>query len=288
MRAVSFAALLAAAGCAAGLAAAWHTTGPAELVAPGLVSTADAEIRLAVSPDGRRMLWGVIDADTTDGFEVLESVRTRDGWSPARHAPFNSPQDDFDPAFAPDGRAVFFFSTRPGGIGAADLYAVALDPETGVYGAPENLGAPVNTPGDEWAPTPTPGGLLFASDGHGGFGGHDLFRSPRTPDGWGTPENLGPAVNTPGEDFDAAVLHDGHSLVLTADSTDGIARLYVSAWDGRRLTPRRRLGPDVNSDSTWTLGPSVAAREPGVLYVSAWRHGGRGGQDIYRVRYRTR
>lgn len=278
---------LVVAGCAAGLAAAWHTEGEPELVAPGLVSTDAAEIRLALAPDGRRMLWGVIDADTTDGFEILESVRTPGGWSPARHAPFDSPQDDFDPAFAPDGRTVYFFSTRPGGLGGADLYSVALDPETGTYGPPENLGAPVNTPADEWAPTPTPGGLLFASDGHGGYGRHDLFLSPRTLAGWGTPENLGPAVNTPGEDFDAALLHDGHSLVLTADSTDGIARLYVAAWDGRRLMPRRRLGPDVNSDSTWTLGPSVAAGEPGVLYVSAWRPGGRGGQDVYRVRYRT-
>lgn len=288
MRVVWLTALLAATGCAAGLASAWHTDGPAEIVAPGLVSTADAEIRLAVSPDGRRMLWGVIDADTTDGFEILESVRTRDGWSPARHASFGSPQDDFAPAFSPDGRTVYFFSTRPGGLGGADLYSVALDPDSGTYGTPVNLGAPLNTPADEWAPTPTPDGLLFASDGHGGFGRHDLFRSRRTATGWGAPENLGPAVNTPGDDFDAALLHDGHSLVLTADSTDGIARLYVSAWSGGRLTPRRRLGADVNSDSTWTLGPSVAAREPGVLYVSAWRPGGRGGQDIYRLRYRTR
>jgi Tol biopolymer transport system component len=118
---------------------------------------ADTEVRPAFSPDGRCVLWGSIGAPKTP-WRILQTCRDGAGWSKPDAVSFDGPDNDFDPAFSPDGRTVYFFSNRPGGQGGDDLYAVDRDPATGAFGTPRNLGPRFNTPGDEWAPSPTPTG----------------------------------------------------------------------------------------------------------------------------------
>src|SRR5262245_48092165 len=84
---------------------------------PGHVSTAATEVRLAISPDGKRMLWGAIGwTGGAGGWDIYESTKTAKGWSKPVSATFNSAQNDFDPFFAPDGSGVYFFSNRDGGL----------------------------------------------------------------------------------------------------------------------------------------------------------------------------
>jgi hypothetical protein len=265
--------------------------GDAAVVHPGLVSTANTEIRITFSPDGKRMLWGTIGwAGGPGEWDIWESVEVDGKWQGARPVAFNSSYKDFDPFFAPDGSGVYFFSNRPGGAGGDDIYFVAFDARTGTYGMPLNLGTTVNSKGDEWAPSLSADGatLLFASDGRGGRGLHDLFVADRTKDGWGEARALPAPLNSAEDDFDATWLHDGRTLVFSRKPKEkeemhlyASQRLADGAW-----TEPVRLSAAVNIPGGWNLGPSISRSEPGVLYFTSHREGASQGRlDIYRIRY---
>ncbi len=217
-------------------------------------------MRITFSPDGSRMLWGSISrTGGPGGWEIWERVRRSGQWGEAHPVSFDSPQNDFDPCFAPDGRSVYFFSNRPGGQGGDDLYLAPFDPVSGSYGAAVNLGATINSAGDEWAPTLSPDGatLLFATDGRGGQGLHDLFTSTRTGDTWAAPQPLSD-LNGPLDDFDAAFLTDAQAIVFArrAKDQDG-AELHVAFRRDGRYTRPERLPAAVNAEGAWTLGPAT-------------------------------
>jgi len=104
------------------------------------------------------------------------------------------------PTLNEDGSVMYFASDRPGGYGDSDLYKVSIL-EDGTFTKPENLGDEVNTIGRESFPNViAPNELVFASDGHKGYGGYDLFGvnlSYKTP----LVINLGKPVNSQLDDF---------------------------------------------------------------------------------------
>jgi hypothetical protein len=264
--------------------------GPAQLWLPDQVSTPKSEVRITFSPDGTRMLWGAIGWSEGTGWDIYESTRSGKAWSKPRLVSFNSIANDFDPSFAPDGSGVYFFSNRDGGFGKDDIYFAPFDATAGRYGAATHLGKAINTAGDEWAPVVSPDGkrLMFASDGRGGRGKHDLFIAHRAGNSWERVESLA-ALNTTEEDFDATFLHDGASVIYTSGNfeRDEVA-LYVAEFRDGRFQPRERLPGAVNSkqQGAWTLGPSISAHEPGVLYFTSQHEESRGRADIYRVEYK--
>ena len=144
--------------------------------APGIASTEFSEVRLTLSPDGNTALWFSRDRPGgPGGYDIWMSRKVGDEWSRAVPVSFNSPTRDFDPAFSPDGAYVYFCSDRDGGIGGDDVYRVPIVRDD--FGSAENLGANVNSPGNEFAPmlSRDHNQLLFSSDRPDGAGGHDLF-----------------------------------------------------------------------------------------------------------------
>ncbi len=265
--------------------------GAPELVAPGVVSTEKSEVKVTFSPDGRRMLWGTIGWEGgAGGWDIWESVRESDAWGKPRPVPFNSAANDFDPSFAPDGRGLYLFSNREGGLGGDDIYFVPFDPKTARYGAATNLGPAVNTAGDEWGPVVSPDGqaLLFCTNGRGGAGKHDLFASARRNGSWTEAASIG-AANTPAEDFDAAFVDGGRAIVFASgDLENGPVTLYVSFRGRDGYSAPTPLPEAVNSKTFITFGCAANPREPGVLYfTSNFEGNSRGRSDIYRVRYRV-
>ena len=107
------------------------------------------------------------------------------------------------PAISPDGEWLYFVSDMPGGKGGLDIWRIPVTEADG--GGPENLGAPINTPGDEMFPTFRPNGdLYFSSDGHPGMGGLDLFCAKCDTIGKRTKweiQNLRYPMNSCGDDF---------------------------------------------------------------------------------------
>lgn len=265
-------------------------TSAAELVAPGIVSSEHVEIRLAASPDGKLLLWGSTDrAGGPGGWNIWMSRRAGDTWSAPVPVPFNSDANDFDPAFSPDGRWVYFFSNRPGGFGGDDIYRAAVTGEG--FGPAQHLGAEVNTAGDDWAPAPSPDGtqLMFASNKPGGK--HDLFIAKLRGDGFAPAEPLPGAINTADADeFDATFLTD--STIVFSRSSDvehDPIQLYFAARGATGYDAGTLLPDSVNVTGGYTLGPSVGGADRGVLYFSSKRAQPSAGKlDVYAVHYALR
>lgn len=104
------------------------------------------------------------------------------------------------PALSPDGRSLYFVSDMPGGLGGKDIYMCRLEGDK--WSEPQNIGSRVNTWGDEMFPYVDPSGnLYFASTGHMGYGGLDLFRTSFKDGAWVEPENLMAPMNSSTDDF---------------------------------------------------------------------------------------
>ncbi|HKK69310.1 MAG TPA: OmpA family protein, partial [Bacteroidales bacterium] len=105
------------------------------------------------------------------------------------------------PVLSPDGNTLYFVSDMAGGYGESDIY-YSEKQETGEWGEPQNLGSTINTAGKELFPAfDSEGQLYFASDGHPGMGGLDLFESSGSKGNWSNPENLKFPINSPKDDF---------------------------------------------------------------------------------------
>jgi len=104
------------------------------------------------------------------------------------------------PFLSPDGRYLYFSSDMAGGFGAMDIYRSELVEQN--WSEPENLGAVINTKGNEAYPFIAQNGdLFFASDGHGGLGKKDIFQAKPDEDGWMIPHHLEAPINSEYDDF---------------------------------------------------------------------------------------
>ena len=130
------------------------------------------------TPDGRTMYLTQCktDPDYPRFATIMTSSRSDASWSKATELKLS--RDTLSafahPAVSPDGQWLYFCSNMPGGLGGYDIWRVRLT-TSGAAGV-ENVGAPINTPGDEMFPTFRPNGdLYFSSDGHEGMGGLDIY-----------------------------------------------------------------------------------------------------------------
>lgn len=144
-------------------------------------------------------------------------------WGELQSLPFNS--DEYSvahPALSPDGNRLYFASDMPGGFGGMDLYY--SDKENGRWGPPQNLGPGINTEGHEIFPTVAPDGrLYFASDGHIGLGGLDIYSTHEVgPGNWTAPENLGAPINSNADDFGIVFNQEGTCGFFTSNRDGGI------------------------------------------------------------------
>ena len=108
------------------------------------------------------------------------------------------------PCVSEDGRFLIFASDMPGGEGGRDLWYSTYDRRSNSWSTPVNMGPEINTPGNELFPTfGLDGSLYFASDGHLGMGGLDIFKAQRVGEEfkWVKPENMGFPINSVSNDF---------------------------------------------------------------------------------------
>ena len=138
----------------------------------------DDEGACSFSPDGRTMYLTQCrtDASYPRYATIVTSNRSDAAWSkPTELVITHDTLSAYaHPAVSPDGQWLYFASNMPGGMGGYDIWRVNIAEKE--LGSVENLGAPINTPGDELFPTFRPNGdLYFSSDGHEGMGGLDIY-----------------------------------------------------------------------------------------------------------------
>lgn len=135
---------------------------------------------------------------------------------------------DSQPSISGDGKTIYFVSDRKGGLGGYDIYKTTRN-EKGEWSAPENMGKPVNSSGNEKSPFIHPDNhtLYFSSEGHMGMGGYDIFYSRLGEDGkWGKPKNIGYPINSIHDDVGFFVSTDGHYGYFASNKYQG-----VGGWD---------------------------------------------------------
>ena len=189
-------------------------------------------------------LYFVRSSKKFSGWRILTAHCEAHGWSAPHDAPFAGKGVEADPYFTPDGRSVYFISTRAtGSTQSKDLDIWKADRRSdGTWAEPVRLPAPVNSSEAEWFPRPGPDGwLYFGSNRPGGLGKNDIWRAKEIRTGSWTVENLGPAINTPGDEYEPLPSPDGKLLILNADSG-----MFVSNWKGGKWSPRTLLGPAIN------------------------------------------
>jgi outer membrane protein OmpA-like peptidoglycan-associated protein/tetratricopeptide (TPR) repeat protein len=135
--------------------------------------------------------------------KIYKASFENDNWDKITELPFNS--DSYStahPTLSPDEKTMYFASDMPGTKGQSDIFKVKIN-EDGSFGAPQNLGNQINTEGRETFPLITDENeIYFASDGHPGLGGLDVFVSKLGNDGsLGEIQNVGDGVNSPKDDF---------------------------------------------------------------------------------------
>ena len=253
----------------------------------GVVSTRDTEVRASVSADGRRIVWGSTDrAGGAGGWDLWQARLQDRRWTDPQPLAINSTANDFDPLLSADGKWLYFFSNREGGQGGDDLHRAAVLAD-GSFGTPENLGPGVNGKGDEWAPTPSADGrlLLFASDGFGGVGGHDLFVAHWNGKAFVDPRPV-PGVNTKADEFDAAWIDGGKAIVFARsdDVENKPIQLQVAHCDGKAYADIAPWTLSFNTADGATLGPVQDVSRPNELLLTGSAPSPKAGKlDIYRA-----
>src|SRR5918995_2054383 len=211
------------------------------------------------------------------------------------HADLNTPSLDGCPIQSPDGLSLFMASNRPGGRGGLDIWVATRSSTSAPWGAPANLGEPVNSAADDFCPTPVgKDGLFFVSREAlpGACGQGDIYFTHRTgAAGWAEPQRLLCAPAGPNSSLD----EQGPSWVSVNGKVRGKKQLYFSrssatpAVAGDIYVSERengaRFGPatavaELNDATANDIQPNVRADGLEVV-ISSNRAGGAGGQDIW-------
>jgi Tol biopolymer transport system component len=226
-----------------------------ELWGQGLISTPLDELNTVFSPDGKELYWSIALPDQAGGVIVFSRL-VNGTWSTPAVAPFSGHSTDWDPFFTPDGQAMIFTSNRPKagatspGPSDFDLWQTTRTPNGG-WSDPVNLGAPVNTPRQEYYPSiASDGTLYFSSNRDGGQGSFDIFRSRLVDGKYTEPENLGPEVNSKAVEIDNYIAPDQSFIIFNSSGRpDDLGRgdLYISYNREGKWTPAIHLPAPVNS-----------------------------------------
>jgi Tol biopolymer transport system component len=213
------------------------------------------------------------------------------GWFIARPlgSPPNSSDQEGAQMISADNHYLFFMrcgnrSLNGWALGGCDLYFSYTDKDG--WAQPVPFGATINTPAFEGMPSLSPDNkvLYFISDREGGYGGKDIWKSDFQNGLWQIPENLGPEINTQGDETAPWIASDNKTLYFTSNGHPGLGGndIFYSKNDGQGHWKRpENLGYPINSsydDVSLTL-----SKDGKKAYYASNRPGGMGGMDLYEV-----
>jgi WD40-like Beta Propeller Repeat len=202
---------------------------------------------------------------------------------PGTDPSFNGMALDGCPFISRDGKTFYMASNRPGGLGGIDIWVSKRASVDDPWGAPANVGAPVNSGANDFCPTISRDGHLFyfVSNRAGGCGGDDIYTTRLRPDGWDPVENLGCEVNSSANEaspFSLPERAEGPVLYFSSTRSGGGDLFRSASYGGVFGTAEALAG--VNSP-TWNDGQPNLRRDGLELFFFSTRPGGLGMQDLY-------
>lgn len=223
------------------------------IFASGLISTNLSERDVAITPDGKEFyytLW-------TGAYGVILFTKENEsGWSDPEIVPFSKEYSNLEPFITQDRNRLYFVSNRPlesgGKIKDYDIWYVERT-DSG-WSLPINIGKPVNSEVDEFYPSVAANGnIYFTSARDESYGSEDIFLCEYKDGKYSNPENLGLAVNSKTDEFNAFVAPDESFIIFSNwGREDGLGGgdLYISFKDDNgEWQPSKNLGENINSSS---------------------------------------
>lgn len=249
------------------------------------INTKDLEYFPSLTIDGSKLIFTKRIASNEDFYE---SENINGVWQKAIPLPgkINSPYyNEGAQNISQDGKWLIFTGCNfPDGLGSCDLYISYLTKNG--WSVPQNLGSKVNSEYWESTPSLSPDkrDLYFSSNVPGGFGGNDIWVSHRDENGkWGEAKNLGPEINTAGDESTPFIHADNQTLYFNSTGHPGYsdkADLFMSKKlpNGKWSKPQN-LGYPINTIDD--EGSLFIAADGQTAYYASDRSDSKGGLDIY-------
>jgi outer membrane protein OmpA-like peptidoglycan-associated protein len=258
------------------------------------INTEGDEYNPSLTADGKLLFFTGRRKDATGGFnkfyqnyceDFYYSKLQNNGWSKALNLgqPVNTPYNEGGSSISQDGQTVYFTSCeRKDVIGRCDLYAAFINGKD--WQEPRNLGPKINSVYYDAQPCLSHDGkwLYFVSDRPGGIGNNDIWVSEKIGGRWQEPQNLGPIINTPGNEYYPFLFHDGRTLFFVSDGHDGFGGMDVfvsTLGENNQWNPPQNLGYPLN-----TAGDEhsfVLSYDAKTAYLATNNLPGKGNMDIY-------
>jgi Tol biopolymer transport system component len=261
---------------------------PVRLLEPGVLSTPRDEGRIVFTPDGATAYFHVLDERNV--LTIMESRRTRGGWTAPVVASFSGQYDDLDPFVTADGAKLWFASYRPvDGTPRQDSDLWYVTRARDGWSAPVHVPPPISSPYLELFPSTTDDGTLYFNKNSRAadplaFDGWDIFSARRAGVGYAWPEALEGGVNTAENwEFNPAPTGDGRLLVFSSIRETGLGGpdLYASVRVSGKWAPAVNLGHCVNT----TLGEYHPAWSPARRSLTFVRSSEATLGDFFEVRF---
>jgi Tol biopolymer transport system component len=233
---------------------------------------------------------GGIDPNTGLYYDDIYSSTWNDDandWNPAVNVDeLNTAGQDAVLGISADGNTIFVYKNVPKVTGSGDIY-ISTKKADGKWQIPKPLPKPINSSFFEGSCSLSPDGnyLYFVSERNGGYGNGDIWRSKRIgKNAWGKPVNLGPTINTEGDEMSVFLYPDGKTLFFSSNghNTMGGYDIFMSQMkDDSSWTTPVNLGYPINTtkdEKTFTM-----TADGKKAYITSNKDGGLGGYDIYEV-----
>jgi outer membrane protein OmpA-like peptidoglycan-associated protein/tetratricopeptide (TPR) repeat protein len=248
------------------------------------INSAESEYFPSMPVDGGQMIY----TRRLNGFneDFFGTRKDGEGWSQSTrlNGSINTALNEGAQNISQDGNwLVFTGCNREDGMGSCDLYISYLT-NTG-WSEAINLGRSINSDSWESQPSLSPDkrDLYFSSNRPGGYGGSDIYVSRMGPNGkWGTPVNLGPEINTSGDESSPFIHADNQTLYFASNGLPGYGEedLFMAKRDSTgRFAKPLNLGYPINTINH--EGTIFIAADGKTAYYASDRSDSRGGLDIY-------
>lgn len=227
----------------------------AEIFAPGIISTKNAEGCSGFLKNGTVFVWSAMAPDSDWRYKPTFWMELKDGhWTEAALVPFND-LSPYNFTVAPDDKSLYFTAIRPPEdhgllLEQSNIWVVVKTADG--WSEPLMLGPSINTDSfyENYPSVTADGTIYYMSRREDGVGKTDIYRSRWFEGIFQTAENLGPVINTEESDQDPFIAHDESYLIFCQDKKEGYGSydLYISfrQSDGT-WSPPRNMGRNINS-----------------------------------------